>query len=453
MEESQYTSESPRTSDPLADILADMSAKLEGISRLERKLDEVTTNFTGELDFLKTEISNLTEARKRDGAELTRLQTSMKGVSRDLQKNEEVQGNIERKINKIDNTSNKNLERIDRLEQNTAKLSENLKLLEEGSLGARPKSLENPSKEKPLVKNPTEVRNLSEARNRTSYSDQLSKGMDGLRSLNLLKELRMSEERDRNQENLRNRKLNILSEGDKNIDLFSDARRCIGLFPVKASHILDFYVGDYAISPEDIPQHPDLRLEAAKEFLTKELKWNEQVEMKTNWSSERNILWVTFPNENFVSSIFKRQAFIGRPNVRLLKYIPQWCYDRNKELEIQCRLERERDPELRTKILLGHRDLILSIKRKGDMFYKRVPVELFGKLPGFNFLKVAELSPGAPPGRKSFSGEEEIPSRSRKRTERSESTSPTGPEAVRQKVTDISQDDDAWNGFTTKDSF
>ena len=133
MEESQYTSESPRTSDPLADILADMSAKLEGISRLERKLDEVTTNFTGELDFLKTEISNLTEARKKDGAELTRLQTSMKGVSRDLQKNEEVQGNIERKINKIDNTSNKNLERIDRLEQNTAKLSENLKLLKERS--------------------------------------------------------------------------------------------------------------------------------------------------------------------------------------------------------------------------------------------------------------------------------------------------------------------------------
>ena len=123
MNESQYTSESPQTSDPLANILADMSQKLEGISRLERKLDEVTTNFTGELDFLKAEISNLTEARKKDGIELTRLQTSIKGVSKDLQKNEEIQGNIERKVNKIDNTSNKNLERIDRLEQNTAKLS------------------------------------------------------------------------------------------------------------------------------------------------------------------------------------------------------------------------------------------------------------------------------------------------------------------------------------------
>ena len=146
MEESQYNSDNAWTLDPLANILADMSAKLEGILRLERKLEEVTTNFTGELDFLKTEISNLTEARKKDGAELSRLQTSIKGVAKDLQENEKDQGNIERKINRIDNTSNKNLERIDRLEQKTAKLSENIKLLEERekrrSLGARPKTLD-----------------------------------------------------------------------------------------------------------------------------------------------------------------------------------------------------------------------------------------------------------------------------------------------------------------------
>ena len=115
-------------------------------------------------------------------------------------------------------------------------------------------------------------------------------------------------------------------------------------------------------------------------------------------------------------------------------------------------MEREKDLDLRTKILLGHRDLKLNIKRKGDTFYKRVPVEYFGRLPGFNFLKVSDLSPGTPTGRKSYSEEEELPSRTRKRTERSESSSPTGPEAVRQKINDISQDDDAWNSFTTKNS-
>ena len=88
MEESQYTSEnSQNTLDPLATILADMSAKLEGISRLEKKLEEVTTHFSGELDFLKTEVTNLSKARKQDGVELTKLQSSIKAVSKDLANN------------------------------------------------------------------------------------------------------------------------------------------------------------------------------------------------------------------------------------------------------------------------------------------------------------------------------------------------------------------------------
>ena len=42
MSESQYNSDNSETGpDPLATILADMSAKLEGISRLEKKLEEV----------------------------------------------------------------------------------------------------------------------------------------------------------------------------------------------------------------------------------------------------------------------------------------------------------------------------------------------------------------------------------------------------------------------------
>ena len=68
----------------------------------------------------------------------------------------------------------------------------------------------------------------------------------------------------------------------------------------------------------DIPQLNKERLIAAKEFLFKELKWQEDVEMEMNWSQERNILWVSFANENLVSSIFKRQADIGRDRIRLL---------------------------------------------------------------------------------------------------------------------------------------
>ena len=86
MSESQYNSDNSETGpDPLAAILAEMSAKLEGIGRLEKKLEEVTSNFTGELDFLKTELANLSEARKNDGVELNRLQVflrTFKGLKR-----------------------------------------------------------------------------------------------------------------------------------------------------------------------------------------------------------------------------------------------------------------------------------------------------------------------------------------------------------------------------------
>ena len=90
--------------DPLLRTLADMSAKLEGIGRLERKLEEVTTNFTGELDLIKTELANLKEARNNDGIELNRLQGSVKGIAKDLHRNEEAQGKIQKKLEKIDNT-------------------------------------------------------------------------------------------------------------------------------------------------------------------------------------------------------------------------------------------------------------------------------------------------------------------------------------------------------------
>ena len=172
--------------------------------------------------------------------------------------------------------------------------------------------------------------------------------------------------------------------------------------------------------------------------------------MRTKWSQDRNILWVSFTSESFVSSIFKRQAELARPDIRLLKYIPAWCYDRNKELEILCRLERDKDPDLRTKITLGHRDLKLNVKKKGDTFYKRVPIEHFGRLPGFNFLKISELSPGSPAGRKNHPDEEVPPQPSRKRTARSDSSSPSKPDPMKPRLNDISHDDDAWNGFPAK---
>ena len=194
------------------------------------------------------------------------------------------------------------------------------------------------------------------------HRHQLNKSLDGLRAHSILKELRREQEIRTGQED-NSRETNtssvLVPRQRLNVDLFGEARRCIGLFPVKARHILDFHEGPYNLTPDDIPEQHELRDKAAREFLADELKWSEDVEFRTNWSQERNILWLKMDDENLVSSIFKRQASVKNDKIKLLKYIPHWCYDRNKELEIQCRMEREKDVDLRTKVLLGHRDLKL----------------------------------------------------------------------------------------------
>ena len=74
----------------------------------------------------------------------------------------------------------------------------------------------------------------------------------------LLKELRDSERNARGSSKKRERHENDSmrqrSFSSRDIDLFSKARKCIGLFPVKPRRILDFHEGAYTPSTEDISQ-------------------------------------------------------------------------------------------------------------------------------------------------------------------------------------------------------
>ena len=114
-------------------------------------------------------------------------------------------------------------------------------------------------------------------------------------------------------------------------------------------------------------------------------------------------------------------------------------------------MKREKDVDLRTKVLLGHRHLKLCIKKKGEMYYKRVSVEYFGSLPGFNFTKIAEMTPGSPPGRKRSDSEvreEEERDKQRRgvKRDRSLSASPTlRPEASSVRMEDVGPEGDVFD--------
>ena len=81
--------------------------------------------------------------------------------------------------------------------------------------------------------------------------------------------------------------------------------------------------------------------------------------------------------------------------------MPFWAYQRNKALEINCRVARTADPDLRTQIRLGHMDLELLIKMKGDKRWANVPLDRFGYVPPLSTRvePMVDISPTSPVGR------------------------------------------------------
>ena len=79
----------PSQNEPLARALLDINEKLLGLGRIDMKLEQMRSDFHGELDVIKTELTTLKEARSVDSIEINKLQKSFKNISNDLQKTQE----------------------------------------------------------------------------------------------------------------------------------------------------------------------------------------------------------------------------------------------------------------------------------------------------------------------------------------------------------------------------
>ena len=83
MDETQYSADntgSPTQNEPLAMALLDINEKLLGLGKIDKKLEQIRSDFHGELDVIKTELANLTEARNIDSVEIKNLQKSFKQI-------------------------------------------------------------------------------------------------------------------------------------------------------------------------------------------------------------------------------------------------------------------------------------------------------------------------------------------------------------------------------------
>jgi hypothetical protein len=67
-------------------------------------------------------------------------------------------------------------------------------------------------------------------------------------------------------------------------------------------------------------------------------------------------------------------------NIKLLTKIPKEFWDRNKSVEINCAQERKKNPDIRTQICLGNKDIELMTKHKNDLYWQSTPLSAFGPI-------------------------------------------------------------------------
>ena len=143
-------------------------------------------------------------------------------------------------------------------------------------------------------------------------------------------------------------------------------------------------VGIFPITLEDIERNKcdtkELTLmNTAIEYLKDELGFRQDQVNEMNITRvtktkkvDGKTLYITIPNHSTVTQIFKRTAIIKNDNLKISNYVAPHFFNRYSTLQSYCKVAREMDDQLRTKILYGKNDLILQEKKVGEIHYTTV---------------------------------------------------------------------------------
>ena len=67
--------------------------------------------------------------------------------------------------------------------------------------------------------------------------------------------------------------------------------------------------------------------------------------------------------------------------MRVSNYVAPQFYNRYNALQAHCKVARENNDQLRTKILYGKEDLVLQEKQQGEKYYTTVEINKYGEIP------------------------------------------------------------------------
>ena len=86
--------------------------KLEGLDRLEKKIDNATSKMSEDLDVTREEILEINEGRRKDNTEILEVKKTLTKIQNDTIENTTLHKEIITRVTNIDNRSNENTERI-----------------------------------------------------------------------------------------------------------------------------------------------------------------------------------------------------------------------------------------------------------------------------------------------------------------------------------------------------
>ena len=175
--------------------------------------------------------------------------------------------------------------------------------------------------------------------------------------------------------------LNIFEE-----KILEEARKWIGLVPLTKNHVRYFHSDKITDDMDKMNEneYDEARAKAAAEFFSKEMNiFNVKIfSSKLSENKQHGILWVKVGESERLKilSTIARISIGRKLKIKLLTKIPFQYWNRNKSLEHNCYIKRQEDPNIRTQIRLGRKDIELWTKSNKEAYWRLTPIEAFGSV-------------------------------------------------------------------------
>ena len=171
------------------------------------------------------------------------------------------------------------------------------------------------------------------------------------------------------------------TEDEKIKETLSLARCKVGISPITLEDI--FRTGKVGKTGEE-----SAVMAAAKEFLKLELKMDDeeienlgQMEATRKEVDENEKVYLTFKSEENAEYIMRKAQICRNHEIKVFPFIPPQFFQRFNDLSRNTFLARKQYSNLKTKIQLGEKDLILRTKIKDETSWEREhDLEVFGKI-------------------------------------------------------------------------